>query len=241
MFEYCFAEIVQTILGNELGVDWSICRTDEATGGLKMVGELKYATTSSIGDVISKFEEVTGCTWRIGKTGIPKVIERAVHFECVHRVPTHQRHKVTNFEVGQRYMNKEISDTFMCVRVDLDSKIVLLFNKTNDTFESVECNNTNYFRLGSSHKSFGCKAKLTFSKVLAGITVLEVTWNHNHDLHSFASSSRRDPAPFLKEWFAQEYSKGVPPMKALRSFIDHLFVHADDVGTRQIVQIMSDR
>ena len=97
-----------------------------------------------------------------------------------------------------------------------------------------------FFRLGSSNKSFGCEAVLIFSKVIAGQSMTEVKWRHNHDLQSFASRSRRDPASFVKEWFVSEYGKGTPPMKALRVYIDELFEHSK-LSSRQVVQVMSDR
>ena len=100
--------------------------------------------------------------------------------------------------------------------------------------------NHTLFSVGPKQKSFGCKAYLKFNKVVEGKSLVELFWSHNHDLSCFASTSRRDPADFVKSWFAGEYAKGVPAMRALRRYIDHLFTFSN-VPSRTLVRVIADR
>ena len=206
---------------------------------VRLIGECDGGTPERIGLLIEEFNNVTSCTWRVGKTSISQMFKRSVHYECVHRAPTHIDQKI-EFVVGQRYMRRGEDDCeYICLRIcEVEGK-VLLFNKKNENITSVH-NNNEYYMVGSNHKSFGCEAALTILKVRTGVAVVIIDWNHNHDLKSFASTSRRDPSSLIKDWFCAEYKKGVPAMKAYRSYVDELFSDKD-VGVGNVVQIMADR
>ena len=236
-----YSDLITRMFGGNLGVDWCVCQNDDDDKGTSVLGILKDASPTSIGAVIDNFESVGGCTWRIGKTAVSKVFTRTVKYACVHRAPTHVSKRSRGFQVGEVYMSRgSIRSTFTCINVSEDEKCIMLFEKALSKMHIGNFEIVDFFRLGSSNKSFGCEAVLIFSKVIAGQSMTEVKWRHNHDLQSFASRSRRDPASFVKEWFVSEYGKGTPPMKALRVYIDELFEHSK-LSSRQVVQVMSDR
>ena len=240
MFNY-HSDLITPMFGGNLGVEWCVCRKDEADNATIMVGVLKDASPTTIGAVLEKFESLGGCTWRIGKTAVSNVFTRTVKYACVHRPPTHVSKSFVGFVVGEVYMSRVTENTtYKCINVNHEDKTITFFDKSTEKIHIGKYDIDNYFRLGTSNKSFGCEAVLTFSKVFAGESTVEVKWKHNHDLQSFASRSRRDPASFVKEWFVSEYAKGTPPMKALRAYIDELFGHSN-VSSREVVQIMSDR
>ena len=96
---------------------------------MHLITELKDATCSKVSEFVSQFNALTGCTWRIGKTAVSSMFKRSVHYECVHRAPTHT--KVT-FKVGERYMKRsEENIEYICVCIDIVQKSLLMFNKTN--------------------------------------------------------------------------------------------------------------
>ena len=202
---------------------------------MHLITELKDATCSKVSEFVSQFNALTGCTWRIGKTAVSSMFKRSVHYECVHRAPTHT--KVT-FKVGERYMKRsEENIEYICVRIDIVQKSLLMFNKTTQKIVCVP-ESDDYFMIGRNRKSFGCQATLTVQQVFAGSAIIRINWAHNHDLDAFASTSRKDPAAFVKEWFASEYRKGVEPMKALRGYVGTI-MSMNDIG--DAVRVMADR
>ena len=224
-------------LGHDFGIDW-ICHIQRGNGMYKMYGELKSATTKHIAEVIENFNIHAGCTWRIGKISLARVHQRSITFECVHRAPTHVKGTM-NFVIGKMFMVKGNNTAkFVCVRIQ-DNNEVWFLDKSNSSVERIR-EDYEYYVVGDNKKSFGCEATLIVHKVINEISVIELNWMHNHDLHCFASTIRRDPANFVKDWFANEYNKGVPPMKALRVYVDEL-LSKPGAEMNQVVPIMCDR
>ena len=224
-------------LGHDFGIDWT-CYSNGGNGILKMYGELKRPTAQSIGKVIEKFNILAGCTWRIGKISIARMHQRSIKYECVHRAPTHIKGNL-RFEIGKKYMVKgNAQGIYVCVQIQ-DNNVVWFLNKTKDTVERFR-EDYEYFVVGDTRKSFGCEASLIVHKEINKVAIIELNWVHNHDLHCFASTIRRDPANFVKDWFAIEYKKGVPPMKALRVYVDELFSEPG-AQFKQVVPMICDR
>ena len=215
-------------------------KTDEA-GSTHIIGQVDDPSFQTINNIIRNFNKFSGCTWRVGKTSAGRVRDRGVTYECLHREPTHLNEQSLQFKVGNTYMLKgDDSGAFVCVRVHREGNVVWLYDKCKKITISSSIDNSEYYGVGSSNKTFGCKATLKFEKVNEGISVINVSWKHNHNLNSFASTKRRDPADFVKKWFAGEYAKGVPAMRALRRYVDQLFECAN-VPSRTVVKVLSDR
>ena len=206
-----------------------------------MIGEIKDGTVETVGDLVLKFDDLCGCTWRIGKTSLARMFERSVTYACVHRAPTHVEYHI-EFEIGKMYKKRgDDKKVYSCLRICNIENVVWFFEKGSDKIFCVEQSNE-YYLIGNTQKSFGCEAVLTIRKVVTGmnVIVIDVEWRHNHDLKSFASTSRRDPSAYVKEWFASAYAKGLPPMKALRGYVNELFTQTK-VNIGDVVQIVGDR
>ena len=222
-----------------MGVTWRSCK-QYSNGYHAFVGDIKIAGVVDVLDIVSNFNEHAGCTWRIGKTGVDRIFERAVHYECVHRVPTHVGMTTNIIQVGKNYKMDRFGDrTLVCIR-DEGSGDYIFYDKVDGKEFSVNNAEKGLFMIGNSRLSFGCRAKLTFRKAVAGLIVVQVDWSHNHDVNAFATTRRRDPAMFVKTWFVNEYSKGVPPMKALRSYISQVIEECGTKG-RVIANVLADR
>ena len=226
------------MFGQDLGVRWVFSKKGECDR-VRLIGECEGGSPERIGLLMQEFNNVTGCTWRIGKTSISHMFKRSVHYECVHRAPTHVNRNV-EYIVGQRYMRRgEDNCEYICMRICESKNKIWFFNKENENITCAHVNNE-YYMVRNNHQSFGCEASLTILKVRTGVAVVVVEWKHNHDLKSFASTSRRDPSLFVQDWFHDEYKKGVPAMKAYRGYVDQLFSEKN-VCIGDVVQIMADR
>ena len=136
-----------------MGVKWILSKKEKC-GSLRLVGECEGGTPERIGLLIQEFNNVTGCTWRIGKTPISQMFKRSVQYECLHRAPTHIEKNV-EFVVGQRYMRRGEDDCeYICVRICEVEKKVYIFNKKE---EKITCahEKKKYYLVGNNHKSFG--------------------------------------------------------------------------------------
>ena len=129
----------------------------------QLITEMKNASATTVSDFVTRFNNVTGCTWRIGKTGVNNLFSRSVVYQCVHRAPTHAG---VEFKVGERYMKRgDDSIEYICVRKNLVNNVIYMFNKKTELIECVEpCDD--YFNIGSNKKSFGCKATLKVHRVI---------------------------------------------------------------------------
>ena len=229
-----FADVVLEILGDDFGMVWHVHNCGD-TCTFQLITEMKNASATTVSDFVTRFNNVTGCTWRIGKTGVNNLFSRSVVYQCVHRAPTHAG---VEFKVGERYMKRgDDSIEYICVRKNLVNNVIYMFNKKTELIECVEpCDD--YFNIGSNKKSFGCKATLKVHRVITRHAIIEINWNHNHNMESFSSCSRRDPSHVVKDWFASEYQKGVPPMKALRLYVDKLATTSTSLN---YVRLLADR
>jgi len=220
-------------------VTWRSCKQDHA-GHHILIGDIGNAGIESIENVLLMFDEHAGCTWRVGKTGVERIFERAVGYECVHRVPTNLGRTITSIRVGKMYQIDKFGDRMLvCIR-DEGFGEYTFFDKADDKETRVIESECNFVEIGKNRLSFGCRATLTFHKVLAGRIVVQVLWSHNHDLNAFATMRRRDPAKFVKDWFLKEYSKGVPAMKALRLYVHHMI---EESGSKAgvVAKVIADR
>ena len=220
-------------------VTWR-CSKANATGGHIFIGDVEYVGQNTIEDVLNNFDEQTGCLWRVGKTSPTRIAKRNVMYECVHRPPTHGAPADNAMKVGESYMIYGNNDQVLIfIRNDIDKVSIFLDRKTKLHVRIVNAVEHVYL-IGPSRLSFGCSAKLTFRKCVAGRIVLQVIWSHNHDLNAFGTTSRRDPAKYVKDWFITEYAKGVPAMKALRSYIEHIFI-SSGLKEAAVAQVLGDR
>ena len=204
-------------------------------------GLIHIEHVKDVQEFISKFEDCTGCTWRVGKTSVAHVFERSVKFECLHRSPTHLGQYEVKIDVGSRYLVGNSSNkTFICISVNEDNETCWIIDETNHEMQLSNVIRSDVHRVGDSKLSFGCSATLTFYKVIAGMAKFEIHWTHNHDLTSYASLSRRDSSAVVKGWFLNEFKKGVPAMQALRKYVHQLF-EGETECSEIVVDIMSDR
>ena len=226
-------------IGKIVGVVWRLCKRDES-GQTVFVGDMN-ANVKDIKDVASFFTESSGCAFRIGKTSADHIFERAVQYECVHRPPTHAKQRDALVKVGQMYKKHADKDSFLiCTHTGSGIEGDKFFDKIKGERTKILDSSKHVYMIGKRRLTFGCKARIIFRKAFAGGVVVQVEWAHNHDLKAFASTRRRDPATFVKEWFSTQYTKGVPAMKALRSYVDHLFLNS---GLKDCIvgQLLADR
>ena len=220
-------------------VNWRLSKVNDA-GGHFFIGDLDFTGPKSLQDVLTNFDERTGCLWRVGKTSPTQIGTRSVAYDCVHRPPTHDSPANNTLKVGASYMVHGNSIQVLIFICNDNDNVSIFLDKTTKVHVRITNAVELVYMIGSSRLSFGCCAKLTFRKCVAGRLVVQVLWCHNHELNAFATTSRRDPAKYVKDWFMTEYAKGVPAMKALRSYIEHIFI-SSGLKEPAVANVLADR
>ena len=220
-------------------IRWRLCKQDES-GRMIFLGDVVYCGPHTILDILTMFDENTGCLWRVGKTSSNQVTERAVEYQCVHRPPTHGSSGESVLKVGGTYMKYGNARDHFIFLENKTNNVGIFYDKLHEVNVQIQNPMQSTYRVGARDLSFGCEAKLTFRKVFSGSIVVQVEWCHNHNMDAFATKSRRDPSKCVKDWFIAECTKGVPAMKALRSYVEQIFL-VPGVKDQGIAEMLADR
>ena len=229
-----------TSFGDHFDIQWLNITPMNSRHDL-FTGFLRIEHAKDVQDFITKFQDHSGCTWRIGKTSGNRIFERSVLFECLHRSPTHFGQNEVKMVEGSKYLIGDISkEKSTCIRVDEENQSCWILNERTNDIKKSDLFRHDVYRIGDSNLSFGCNATLTLHKVFAGLSKVAISWTHNHALDSYASLRKRDPSDAVKGWFMKQLSQGVPAMEALRKYVIHLFEGGTECSTT-VVDILSDR